>query len=64
MSTAAAIDALVEAARIVMKPTRATPIISADAVAAVRLGLRMAFSRAQAAGRAATAAARRRRAPA
>ena len=35
-----AIDALVEAARIVMNPTRATPIISADAVAAVRLGLR------------------------
>ena len=30
----------------VMKPTRATPIISAAAVAEVRLGLRMAFSRA------------------
>ncbi len=29
-----------------MNPTRATPIISADAVAAVRLGLRRAFSRA------------------
>ena len=35
------------AARIVMKPTRATPIIRADAVAAVRLGLRRAFSRAR-----------------
>ena len=29
-----------------MKPTRATPIISAAAVAEVRFGLRMAFSRA------------------
>ena len=41
-----AIDAFVEEARIVMNPTRATPIISAAAVAEVRLGLRMAFSRA------------------
>ena len=30
----------------VMNPTRPTPIISADALAAVRFGLRMAFSRA------------------
>ena len=30
----------------VMKPTSPTPIISADALAAVRLGLRIAFSRA------------------
>ena len=30
-----------------MKPTRATPIISAEAVAAVRRGLRLAFSRAR-----------------
>ena len=41
------IDALVELARIVMNPTRATPIISAEAVAAVRRGLRLAFSRAR-----------------
>ena len=40
------IDALAEAAKIVMKPTSATPIMSADAVAAVRRGLRIAFSRA------------------
>ena len=33
-----------ELARMVMKPTRATPIIRADAVAAVRRGLRRAFS--------------------
>ena len=39
-------DALVEAAKMVMNVTSPTPIISADAVAAVRLGLRMAFSRA------------------
>ena len=39
-------DALLEEAKIVMNPTRPTPIISADALAAVRLGLRMAFSRA------------------
>ena len=38
------IDAFVEEARMVMKPTRATPIIRADAVAAVRRGLRRAFS--------------------
>ena len=31
-----------------MKPTRPTPIISAAAVAAVRFGLRIAFSRASA----------------
>jgi hypothetical protein len=37
---------LTDDARIVMVPTRATPIISAAAVAEVRLGLRMAFSRA------------------
>ena len=43
---AALTDALVEEAKIVMNPTRPTPIISADALAAVRLGLRMAFSRA------------------
>ena len=39
-------DAVLEAARMVMNPTRPTPIISADALAAVRLGLRMAFWRA------------------
>ena len=39
-------EALVDEARMVMNPTRATPIISADAVAAVRLGVRWAFSRA------------------
>ena len=40
------IEALVEAARMVMNPTTPTPIISAEALAAVRLGLRIAFSRA------------------
>ena len=40
------IEALLEEAKMVMNPTRPTPIISADALAAVRLGLRMAFSRA------------------
>jgi hypothetical protein len=44
--TAELIDAVVEEARMVMKLTRPTPIISAEALAAVRLGLRMAFSRA------------------
>ena len=39
-------DALADAAKIEMKATSPTPIISADAVAAVRFGLRMAFSRA------------------
>ncbi len=39
-------DHLPEAANTVIPPTSATPIISADAVAAVRRGLRMAFSRA------------------
>src|SRR5215468_5729056 len=37
-------DAVVDEARIVMKPTRPTPIMSADALAAVRLGFRMAFA--------------------
>jgi hypothetical protein len=41
------IDALVEAAKMVMKPTRLTPIVSAAAVDDVRFGLRMAFSRAR-----------------
>jgi hypothetical protein len=44
-STVASIEALVDDARIVTNPTRATPIIRADAVAAVRLGARRAFSR-------------------
>ena len=39
-------EAVLEEARMVMNPTRPTPIISADALAAVRLGLRMAFWRA------------------
>ena len=39
-------DAFADAAKIVMNATRPTPIINADAVAAVRLGLRIAFSRA------------------
>jgi hypothetical protein len=42
------IDAFVDWAKIVMKATRPTPIIRADALAAVRFGLRMAFSRASA----------------
>ena len=37
---------MADAAKIVMKPTSATPIMSAAAVAAVRRGLRIAFSRA------------------
>lgn len=45
-STAASSEARVEAASIAMNPTRPTPIINADAVAAVRFGLRIAFSRA------------------
>ena len=40
------IDARADAANTVMNATSATPIISADAVAAVRRGLRVAFSRA------------------
>src|SRR5262249_14788116 len=36
-------DAVLEDARMVMNPTSPTPIISAEALAAVRLGLRMAF---------------------
>ncbi len=39
-------DAVLEEARMVMNPTRPTPIISADALAAVRLGFRIAFWRA------------------
>ena len=46
LSTDALIDALVDAANTVMNATRPTPIISADAVAALRRGLRAAFSRA------------------
>ena len=46
LSIDVAIDVLAEAANTVMKATSATPIISADAVAAVRRGLRVAFSRA------------------
>jgi len=37
-------DALVDEASTVMKITRVTPMVSAAAVVAVRLGLRMAFS--------------------
>src|SRR6266516_631410 len=40
-------DAVLDEAKIVMKQTRPTPIISADAAVAVRLGLRLAFSRAK-----------------
>jgi hypothetical protein len=46
-SMLALMDAVVEEARMVMNPTRPTPIISAEALAAVRLGLRMVFSRAR-----------------
>ena len=46
-STVDSTDALVEAPRIEMNATRVTPIISAEAVAAVRFGFRMAFSRAR-----------------
>ena len=45
-STAASMDALVEDTKIVMSPTTPTPIISAEALAAVRFGFRIAFSRA------------------
>jgi hypothetical protein len=41
------IAALNEEVRMVMKPTRATPIMRAEAVADVRFGLRLAFSRAR-----------------
>ena len=47
LSTAFSNDVLVEAAKMVMNDTRPTPIMSAVAVAAVRFGLRMAFSRAR-----------------
>jgi hypothetical protein len=40
-------DAFTEEARTVIVPTRATPMSSAAAVREVRLGLRMAFSRAR-----------------
>ena len=40
-------DALVEAAKMVMNPTRPTPIMRAEAVVAVRCGLLIAFSRAR-----------------
>jgi hypothetical protein len=43
-SIVASTDRVVDEARIVMKPTSATPIIKAAAVVAVRLGLRIAFS--------------------
>ena len=43
----ALIDALMEEAKMVMNAIRPTPIISAEALAAVRLGLRMVFSRAR-----------------
>ena len=45
-STFAATDAFVDEAKMVMKPTRATPIINAAAVDDVRFGLRIAFCRA------------------
>ena len=45
-STVSSIDALTPAARMETKVTSASPIISAAAVTAVRLGLRIAFSRA------------------
>ena len=45
-STLLAIEARAEAPNTVMNTTRPTPIIRADAVADVRLGLRVAFSRA------------------
>ena len=53
LSTDVDIDALAEAANTVMKATSPTPIISADDVAAVRRGLRIAFSLGQRAGHAA-----------
>ena len=45
-SIASPIDAFADAAKIVMNPTSATPMTSAVAVVAVRLGFRAAFSRA------------------
>ena len=46
LSTVPRIEVEADAATMVMNPTSPTPIISAAAVAEVRLGLRMAFSRA------------------
>ena len=46
LSMASTTDTLSDWAVTEMNPTRPTPIMSADAVVAVRLGLRMAFSRA------------------
>ena len=46
LSIDVATDVRAEAANTVMKATSATPIISAEAVAAVRFGFRVAFSRA------------------
>ena len=46
-STAEAIELLMPAAKTVTKATTASPIISAAAVTAVRLGLRCVFSRAR-----------------
>jgi hypothetical protein len=40
----ASTDAFTDAAKIVKKATRPTPIMRADAVAAVRFGFRLAFS--------------------
>ena len=40
-------DAFVDAAKMAMNETSPTPIMSADAVAAVRRGFRVAFSRAR-----------------
>jgi hypothetical protein len=42
--TSADTDLVADAAKIWMKTTSATPMITADAVADVRLGLRAAFS--------------------
>ena len=44
------VEALIEAAKMLTKVTRASPIIRAAAVEAVRRGLRMAFSRARVPG--------------
>ena len=49
-ATSASRNALVEAASTVTKPTRASPIISADAVAAVRSGMRTGVVPAECAG--------------
>ena len=54
------IVAFVDSAKIVMNETSATPIISAAAVAEVRFGFRIAFSRAIVPGTPAAAAAARR----